>query len=64
MNGKRIAAALAVALGLGGLAAPAGAQTELMVWHAYRGGERDAFEKVVASYNAARKGKVEVQTLA
>lgn len=64
MNGKWIAAALALALGALGLVPPAAAQTELMVWHAYRGGERDAFEKVVASYNAARKGKVKVQTLA
>jgi arabinogalactan oligomer/maltooligosaccharide transport system substrate-binding protein len=69
MTRTTTAAALGAALLLGvlgapGAAAPAAAQTELMVWHAYRGGERDAFEKVVASYNAARAGKVRVSTLA
>lgn len=46
------------------LAAPLAAETELTVWHAYRGAERAAFEKVVATYNAAHTGKVKVQTLA
>lgn len=66
MNKQTTAASIAAALLLAVLgAAPAAAQpTELTVWHAYRGGERDAFEKVVASYNAARKGKVKVSTLA
>lgn len=41
----------------------AGAATELTVWHAYRGGEKAAFEKVVAQYNASQKGSV-VKTLA
>lgn len=66
MNRRQTLAALgaAVALGVLGPSAPVAAQTELTVWHAYRGGERDAFEKVVASYNAAHKGKVTVNTLA
>lgn len=49
----------------GFLAPPAAAATdEIVVWHAYRGAERDAFEKVVATYNQARAGKVSVSTLA
>ncbi len=45
--------------------APAGAATELVVWHAYRGGEKDAFEKVVAAYNQTRAAKgIKVTTLA
>jgi arabinogalactan oligomer / maltooligosaccharide transport system substrate-binding protein len=52
-----------VALAFAG-ALPAAA-AELVVWHAYRGGEKDAFEKVVAAYNAANAGKgVSVSTLA
>ena len=39
------------------------AQTEVVVWHAYRGGEKTAFEKVVANYNASQN-KVKVSTLA
>src|SRR5687768_15611446 len=55
----------AVLLALGSLAAlPAAAQKEIVVWHAYRGDERTAFEKVVASYNQARAGRIEVTTLA
>jgi arabinogalactan oligomer/maltooligosaccharide transport system substrate-binding protein len=45
------------------LAAPAGAQ-EVVVWHAYRGGEKAAFEKVVAAYNARPGAKTRVTTLA
>src|SRR5580765_1773499 len=37
--------------------------TELTVWHAYRGDEKTAFEKVVAMYNAKQKDVV-VRTLA
>jgi len=45
-------------------AAPvARAATELVVWHAYRGDEKAAFEKVVSQYNAGQKG-VAVKTLA
>ena len=39
------------------------AATELTVWHAYRGDEKSAFEKVVAMYNAQQKDVV-VKTLA
>jgi arabinogalactan oligomer/maltooligosaccharide transport system substrate-binding protein len=57
--------------GLGALAAAAGlsfgmaaqAATELTVWHAYRGDEKAAFEKVVAQFNAKQKD-VAVKTLA
>jgi arabinogalactan oligomer/maltooligosaccharide transport system substrate-binding protein len=55
----------AAALLLPSLAAPARAQKEIVVWHAYRGGEKEAFEKVVAAYNQARAGKgIKVTTLA
>jgi arabinogalactan oligomer/maltooligosaccharide transport system substrate-binding protein len=40
------------------------AQTELVVWHAYRGGEKAAFEKAVAEYNKARGGSVKISSLA
>jgi arabinogalactan oligomer / maltooligosaccharide transport system substrate-binding protein len=57
--------------GLGALIATAGlalgsaatAATELTVWHAYRGDEKAAFEKVVGQYNAKQKDVV-VRTLA
>jgi arabinogalactan oligomer/maltooligosaccharide transport system substrate-binding protein len=47
------------------LAAPALAQKEVVVWHAYRAEEKEAIEKVVAAYNAtvASKG-IKVTTLA
>ena len=47
------------------LAAPALAQKEVVVWHAYRAEEKEALEKVVAAYNAtvASKG-IRVTTLA
>jgi len=59
----RITPVLSIALAL---LAPAAtlAQTEIVVWHGYRGGERAAFEKVVAEYNKARAGKIVVKTLA
>jgi arabinogalactan oligomer/maltooligosaccharide transport system substrate-binding protein len=44
-------------------AAPAAAQKEIVVWHAYRGDERAAFEKVVDQFNRAQKG-VKATTLA
>jgi arabinogalactan oligomer/maltooligosaccharide transport system substrate-binding protein len=54
---------VAAALALAG-ALPAGA-AELVVWHAYRGAEKTAFEKVVAAYGAANAAKgVTVTTLA
>jgi len=41
------------------------AQTEIVVWHSYRGEEKAALEKVVAAYNAAKAAKgVKVTTLA
>lgn len=45
------------------LTSAAGA-SDLTVWHAYRGGEKAAFEKVVASFNVAQGGKIKVTTLA
>jgi arabinogalactan oligomer/maltooligosaccharide transport system substrate-binding protein len=60
---KRACIALALAATIGG-GATAGA-ADLVVWHAYRGGEKDAFEKVVAAYNAQNAAKgVKVSTLA
>jgi arabinogalactan oligomer/maltooligosaccharide transport system substrate-binding protein len=41
-----------------------GRAQELVVWHAYRGGEKTAFEKVVATYNALPSTRVRVSTLA
>ncbi len=41
------------------------AQNEIVVWHAYRGEEKSAFEKVVAAYNQTNAAKgVKVTTLA
>ncbi len=47
------------------LAAPAtlAAQKEVVVWHGYRGGEKTAFEKVVAQFNQSQKA-VKVSSLA
>jgi arabinogalactan oligomer/maltooligosaccharide transport system substrate-binding protein len=42
----------------------AAAQTELVVWHAYRGGEKAAFEKVIETFNASQGGAIKVTTLA
>jgi len=61
----RRAAALLLCGGLS-FAGAAFAQKEVVVWHAYRGGEKAAFEKVVATFNqtvAAKKG-YKVTTLA
>ncbi|MEA2489061.1 MAG: arabinogalactan oligomer / maltooligosaccharide transport system substrate-binding protein [Acidobacteriota bacterium] len=55
---KKIILAAALLLTL-----PLAAQSDLVVWHAYRGGEKAAFEKVVANYNASQK-KVKVSALA
>jgi arabinogalactan oligomer / maltooligosaccharide transport system substrate-binding protein len=59
--GKALAATLAVAAL--GAASVAQAATDLTVWHAYRGDEKAAFEKVVAQYNAKQQD-VAVKTLA
>ncbi len=58
---KRLGALIAIAgLAMGSAATAA---TELTVWHAYRGDEKAAFEKVVGQYNAKQKDVV-VRTLA
>jgi len=57
--------------GLGALVATAGlsfgaasqAATDITVWHAYRGDEKAAFEKVVAQFNGRQKA-IAVKTLA
>ena len=55
------AAAVLLAAALPRAAAP----VEIVVWHGYRGGEKTAFEKVVAAYNASRASRgVKVSTLA
>ncbi|MBD3219646.1 extracellular solute-binding protein [bacterium] len=41
----------------------ASAQTELVVWHAYRGREKAAFEQVVADFEASQQG-ITVKSLA
>src|SRR5512135_1208543 len=41
---------------LGGASAALAQPSNLVVWHAYRGGEAAAFEKVVAAYNASKGG--------
>ena len=59
--GKALVATLAgVTLGAASIAQAA---TDLTVWHAYRGDEKAAFEKVVAQYNAKQQD-VAVKTLA
>lgn len=58
---SRLLAALAALLtGL----APALACAELVVWHAYRGGEKAAFEKVIEMYNAGQSGDARAKPLA
>lgn len=57
---RKLASTLLAALLLPALAAA----DDLVVWHAYRGGEKAAFEKVVAAYNARPSTKVKVTTLA
>jgi arabinogalactan oligomer/maltooligosaccharide transport system substrate-binding protein len=46
------------------LPALAAAQEKLVVWHAYRGAEKAAFEKVIATYNARPSTRVKVDPLA
>lgn len=65
MTTKRPFGILAAILAVGLSDWAAGARAaELVVWHAYRGGEKEAFEKVVAAYNASRADGLEVTTLA
>ena len=58
---RTLARLIALALLLAPLAAPA---EDLVVWHAYRGAEKIAFEKVVAAFNAKATTKVKVSPLA
>jgi arabinogalactan oligomer/maltooligosaccharide transport system substrate-binding protein len=53
---------LLLALALPGTAL--GQEAKVVVWHAYRGAEKSAFEKVVATYNARPATKVKVDALA
>jgi arabinogalactan oligomer/maltooligosaccharide transport system substrate-binding protein len=46
------------------LAATGAGAADLVVWHAYRGAEKAAFEKVVAAYNARPGATAQVTTLA
>jgi len=56
-----LAVAVLVLVVLPGLAA---ASTELVVWHAYRGKEKTAFEKVVEMFNRGHADDINVTTLA
>jgi arabinogalactan oligomer/maltooligosaccharide transport system substrate-binding protein len=58
--GRALSAVAVVAFGT---APVAQAATDIVVWHAYRGDEKAAFEKVVGQYNAKQKD-VAVRTLA
>ncbi len=49
---------------LAALLAPGAAAAQVVVWHAYRGAEKSAFDKVVAAYNARPTTKVKVEPLA
>lgn len=60
----RVVMLLAILLTLVVLPTIASAQTELVVWHAYRGKERTAFDAAVAAYNQDHAGVVTVKTLA
>jgi arabinogalactan oligomer / maltooligosaccharide transport system substrate-binding protein len=56
---------LAAAVLVGGSAAFAQAANELVVWHAYRGAEKAAFEKVIGSFEKSPGAKgMKVSTLA
>ena len=55
-----VCAIVAAALAVSGIAA---AETELVVWHGYRGAEKAAFEKVAALFSERTEG-VTVKTLA
>ena len=58
---RGLVAALALSLVFPALAL---AQREIVIWHGYRGGEKEAFEKVVANFNQANAGKIKATTLA
>ena len=61
---SRIRLTVLAGLLLAVLSSPLLAQTELVVWHGYRGAEKAAFEKVIEAYNTEVGGKVKVKTLA
>jgi len=66
MRPKTVALAILLlgVVGLG-LTFAQGAPKEIVVWHAYRGGEKAAFEKVVETYDKAAAAKgIKVTTLA
>ena len=46
------------------LSSAAFAQTEILIWHAYRGGEKAAFEQVLADFNEKMKGEITAKALA
>ena len=50
-------------LALAGLAAAPARAAEIVVWHAYRAGEKSALEKVAAAYNSSHPS-TKVSTLA
>ncbi len=58
---RGIVASLALSLAFPALAL---AQKEIVIWHGYRGGEKEAFEKVVDNFNKAHAGKIKATTLA
>lgn len=58
---RGIVASLALALAFPAFAL---AQKEIVIWHGYRGGEKEAFEKVVDNFNQANAGKIKATTLA
>jgi len=60
---ERLFAALLVLAVLAGTPLRAAAETEIVVWHAYRAAEKAAIEKVAAAYGASHPG-VKVTTLA
>jgi arabinogalactan oligomer/maltooligosaccharide transport system substrate-binding protein len=63
--GRAIAVTSLLAFASAAVPALAQSPTEIVVWHAYRGEEKTAFEKVVAQYNEANAAKgVKVTTLA
>jgi arabinogalactan oligomer/maltooligosaccharide transport system substrate-binding protein len=59
---RKLSVLLAAVLGV--LPGSALAEGKLVVWHSYRGGEKAAFEKVVAAFNARPEAKIKVDPLA
>jgi arabinogalactan oligomer/maltooligosaccharide transport system substrate-binding protein len=66
MEDKRLSRTLCVLVAASFvLPALAAAQTELVVWHSYRGAEKDAFEKVIGAFAETKKADgISVSTLA